>query len=307
MMLQETATTSKACAPDSEQALEMAIYGLRVTVSSSDSDLLSWVRSVFSSTFLPSTVQPYSNGVTVEYKVHIADDSSVDGLHSVSRGGTVVVQTHSRGEMQSCLERAITLDAAKHLGTNYLIHAGAVALKGRGVLLPASSGSGKSTLVAALALCGFDYYSDEVAVITAQGRLLPFSKAISLKPGGWQTISSSFPYDALEAASLPPYVVEVHHLKPPRLPSFSPEDGGCDVELVVLPSYVPGADPSIQPIPKSRALDRLVRESLNLSLLGRDGFDILFNLVQHARCYSLVTGDLTRAVMLLEGLMNDPA
>lgn len=57
------------------------------------------------------------------------------------------------------------------------VHAGAVAWKGRGILVPGASGAGKTTLVAALVAAGAEYYSDEFAVLDEAGRLLPYARA----------------------------------------------------------------------------------------------------------------------------------
>jgi hypothetical protein len=61
------------------------------------------------------------------------------------------------------------------------VHAGAVAYRGRGIVIPGKSFSGKTTLVAALARAGAEYYSDEYAVIQADGRLIPYPKELSLR------------------------------------------------------------------------------------------------------------------------------
>ncbi len=64
------------------------------------------------------------------------------------------------------------------------VHAGVVAHRGRAIVIPGLSFSGKSTLVAALVRAGATYYSDEYAVLDAQGSAHPYAKPLSLRNGG---------------------------------------------------------------------------------------------------------------------------
>jgi hypothetical protein len=65
------------------------------------------------------------------------------------------------------------------------VHAGAVAVDGRGIVLPGPSGAGKSTLTEALVRRGAEYFSDEFAVIGDGGLLWPLPSWLSLRlPGG---------------------------------------------------------------------------------------------------------------------------
>lgn len=63
------------------------------------------------------------------------------------------------------------------------VHAGVVAHRGRAIVIPGLSFSGKSTLVAALVRAGATYYSDEYAVLDAQGLTHPYVKPLSLRNG----------------------------------------------------------------------------------------------------------------------------
>lgn len=63
------------------------------------------------------------------------------------------------------------------------VHAGVVAVNGELLLFPGESFSGKSTLVAALVQQGATYFSDEYAVVTTEGIVLPYPRPISLRTG----------------------------------------------------------------------------------------------------------------------------
>ncbi len=71
---------------------------------------------------------------------------------------------------------------AEFADSKVFLHAGVVGWKNRAIVIPARSWSGKSTLVAELIKKGAVYYSDEYAVLDADGNVHPFPKWISLRP-----------------------------------------------------------------------------------------------------------------------------
>lgn len=77
----------------------------------------------------------------------------------------------------SDLERYVARRSADFV----FVHSGAVAWKGRAILLPGRSFAGKSALVAALLAEGADYLSDEFAVVDARGRVHPYARPLGLR------------------------------------------------------------------------------------------------------------------------------
>ena len=75
------------------------------------------------------------------------------------------------------LRMALALEAKEHV----FVHAGAVAVNGRGLILPGRTFTGKSTLTRALVEQGANYYSDEFAVLDAQGCLHPYTRPLSIR------------------------------------------------------------------------------------------------------------------------------
>jgi hypothetical protein len=64
------------------------------------------------------------------------------------------------------------------------IHAGVVEFESRVLLLPGISHAGKSTLVAELVRAGATYYSDEFALIDAEGMVHPFPRDLRMRQPG---------------------------------------------------------------------------------------------------------------------------
>ena len=66
--------------------------------------------------------------------------------------------------------------------THFLIHAGVVASKERGIIIVADSFLGKTTLVMALMRRGFRFLSDETAAIgRMDGRVYPFPRSLRIR------------------------------------------------------------------------------------------------------------------------------
>jgi hypothetical protein len=79
----------------------------------------------------------------------------------------------------------IDSELRRHVADNatkgFFIHAGVVAHHGRAIVMPGDSFSGKTTLVAELVRAGAAYYSDEYAVIDAQGLVHPYARPLSIR------------------------------------------------------------------------------------------------------------------------------
>jgi hypothetical protein len=82
------------------------------------------------------------------------------------------------------LESDLRLSVASESKRRIFMHAGVVGWNGRAILLPGRTLTGKTTLVAELLRAGATYYSDELAVLDARGRVHPFAKALSIRRKG---------------------------------------------------------------------------------------------------------------------------
>lgn len=89
-----------------------------------------------------------------------------------------------------------------HTGELVFVHAGVVAYRGAGIVLPGRSFAGKSTLVRALVDAGAEFYSDEYAMFEPDGRVAHYREPLSIRgPGGQEEHDIGSP-DALEAVSV---------------------------------------------------------------------------------------------------------
>ena len=98
------------------------------------------------------------------------------------------------GELSSAATLADALDAleshmqlyvAEMASNRLFLHAGVAGWGGRAIVLPGRSFAGKSTLVRELVRAGATYYSDEYAVLDAQGLVHPFTRPLGIRVEGF--------------------------------------------------------------------------------------------------------------------------
>ena len=161
--------------------MRFVAYGVRIGIRTNDPEMLDKVGDA-----LPPGWRPAGSPV-------------VERLYSVIAGGarhnrrssrvlyadaTRLVRTPDVLQLLHRLESDLSLYVATEARRRVFVHAGVVGWRGKAILLPGSSFSGKSTLVAELVRAGATYYSDEYAVLDAQGRVFPFARPLSMRAGG---------------------------------------------------------------------------------------------------------------------------
>jgi serine kinase of HPr protein (carbohydrate metabolism regulator) len=84
------------------------------------------------------------------------------------------------GAALESLEQALDFYVSAEARTRTFVHAGAVALGGKALIIPGRRNTGKTTLVAELVRQGATYYSDDHAVLDARGRVHPYPRALAI-------------------------------------------------------------------------------------------------------------------------------
>lgn len=191
---------------------------------------------------------------------------------------------------------------ANHCHQYLTIHAAVVERCGRAMILPAPPGSGKSTLCAGLVSRGWRLLSDELTVIDPSSAcIVPVPRPVSLKNASIEVIRRFAP-DAV----LGPVVHEttkgsVAHMRPPA-ESVRNADVLAAPGWVVLPKFVPGAPTRLEPLPKARALMRLISNAFNFNMHGAQGFELLADIVDRCDCFEFSYSQLDDAVCLFTEL-----
>lgn len=211
----------------------------------------------------------------------------------------------ARAQALPQLEWGLNYGLASRLTCYLLLHAGALAHRGRALLLSALPGSGKSTLTAALSLRGLRLLSDEFGVLDlARVHLLPMLRPVALKNASIDLIAARG-----ASARLGPRTDGTHKGTVAHLAPCTEDVDACHQParpaVVVFPRYLPAAPLTLQPVPRARAFARLAVNSFNYDALGPQGFDALGAMVAGSRCYEMQFSDLDAAVDALVRLLDD--
>ncbi|MCZ7599555.1 MAG: hypothetical protein M5U09_19965 [Gammaproteobacteria bacterium] len=99
---------------------------------------------------------------------------------------TGLIRLGNENELDAYLLHEIVECAIRQFSPLIVLHAGAVARAGVGIVLMAPSGAGKTTLTGVLARSGFEYLGDDVVPIAADDyAVIPVPMPLCAKAGSW--------------------------------------------------------------------------------------------------------------------------
>ena len=193
----------------------------------------------------------------------------------------------------------VNAEAIKGTATYLALHAGAVSRGGEAVILPAPPDSGKTTLTAGLVRAGFEYLSDEAALIDPGTAMVhPFPRAMWMEPPTVELLGRT-------GGGVPALEDDRYHYQVLAEDLRSGSAGGpCPVGFVIAPMYQKGSATSLEPIGRAEAVRMLAENSFNFPRFGASGLVVLHRLVAGARCFRLRVGDLETAVATVSELVR---
>jgi hypothetical protein len=223
-----------------------------------------------------------------------------DGFFALSLDGERIRETATAGGVVHFLLWRVHKEAVGSATGVLALHAGAVSWRGAGVVLPGATGSGKTTLVTGLIRAGFDYLSDEAALIDPRThRLQPFPKSLTLRPESLRLLPELTERLAPELAwntrlryDLPVEAVRSNALGDP-----------CNVRYVIIPRFLRGSKSRLVPISRAETLVYLSENAFNPHLFARRGLEELADVVRGAECFQMQVGDIESAVDAVKTLV----
>jgi hypothetical protein len=191
-------------------------YGVRVKIGGNDQALIDEAAKVANLSLLGNVEK--IDGAQFDHVFELIRTRS--GTYRLNQNDSYLASGRSRRKFLKFFDSIIRVSVGEYAVDRVFLHAGVVGWKGKAIVMPADSFQGKSTLVAELVRQGADYYSDEFAVLDAEGAVHPFARPISLRT---------------RDAHVKPYEVRVEDLGGRAASSPIP------VGMVLLTGYTEGA------------------------------------------------------------------
>ncbi len=125
-----------------------------------------------------------ASGSGLRYSLVVGNEVAPPGLDRLNllfRGNSLISAAYKLESVLGALESDLDLQVAKLAAPDRIfLHAGVVGWDGRAILVVGRPQSGTSTLVGELLRAGASYYSDQYAVLDAEGRVYPFARSLWL-------------------------------------------------------------------------------------------------------------------------------
>ena len=223
---------------------------------------------------------------------------STDGLAAF----TTLPATQAFHMVEWGLNWAVTAHAHHYV----VYHAAVLERDGRALVLPAPPGSGKSTLTAALAQRGWRLLSDELALLDPRdGRLYGLARPVNLKNQAI-ALMRDFAPDAVLTEPVPDTLKGTLSLMKAPGDAITRVREGARPAWVVVPSFEPGAEATLEPLPKAQAHLLLAEQAFNYDIHGADGFEATADLVDGAGCWAFTYSRLGDAIGVFDALAAEP-
>jgi hypothetical protein len=162
--------------------LTFTAYGVRVGVRVSDAATLARVAERLPPGWKPSASQTVSKLYSL-VSGGVESGGRVRRFRLLYTGARLAGRTLDEETILRVFESDLQLYVAERAPRRVFVHAGVVGWKGQAIVIPGRSLSGKTTLVAELVRAGAVYYSDEYAVLDAEGRVHPYARPLAVREG----------------------------------------------------------------------------------------------------------------------------
>ena len=163
-----------------------------------------------------------------------------DGLLSVMYDDNSIANGVDLRLALGILDAELRMYIALHAPDHVFVHAGVVGVEDRAIVFPGRSFAGKTTLVAALVKAGAEYWSDEYAVLDAEGLVHPYPKRLSVRINDTRETEEQ-PVESLGGRA---------------------GEGHLPVAVIAFTSYRPGAAWALRPCTAGEGAVKLLEHSI---------------------------------------------
>ncbi len=190
--------------------------------------------------------------------------------------------------------------------THIMLHASALAFGNMGVIFPASSGSGKTTIALALIAQGFQYLSDEVAVIDAEYLTLhPLPRGLVIRKNAFHLLQSL--NKPPPSAGFYPQTSSSHfrYFNPTAFTHQAAEQPVSVKHVIFLDKPAVSTKTHLKKIPKAQAVSQLLSCSFANRPLAEGNIAHCIKLSQRTECYALTGNNLQERVHAVLDLFRE--
>jgi hypothetical protein len=160
----------------SQHTVALRSYGVKLSISADKTETLSPILACLDDLLPGHEPIPVSD---FRHQFYISSEPNGDA--AIFKNGERLAAVCPFKDALDIFSSHIRLAVAENAADRVFIHAGAVGFGDKALIMPASSRCGKTTLTAELVRRGGLYYSDEYAVLDADGLLHPFPKPLSIR------------------------------------------------------------------------------------------------------------------------------
>lgn len=232
----------------------------------------------------------------------IEDPISSEGF-TLWQDGKLLIENESFRSMAYTLMSQVCFTLAYDSREGLLLHAAAVQIQGRGIILPGKTGAGKSTLTAWLLSQGGRYLTDELVYLpTGSDVVCGFSRPITFKRPARHLLSGLLSAQS-DASSV---------FRADPVDMIFPESFGSDVlaeelppDLIVFPNYQPDRELELHPLSKALAAYELMKCLANARNLDDHGLSEAVRLADMVPAYSLSFSNLEQAGETISQLLQN--
>jgi len=164
-------------------------YGVPVRIESNSREILEVAAATARAALLESTKS--IDCITTEQTFSLPVLS--DGTCRIIQNGETMVTAEPEPRFWKVFDSLVRILVAEFTKDRLFLHAGVVGWHGKAIILPGNSFYGKTTFVAELVRNGAVYYSDEYAVLDADGLVHPFARPLSMRTHGKSIVETATP------------------------------------------------------------------------------------------------------------------
>ncbi|MFH0960992.1 MAG: PqqD family peptide modification chaperone, partial [Pseudomonadota bacterium] len=236
-----------------------------------------------------------NKGISPDTSLWVLPDPGKENSWSICIDGRVAEQGVPSDRLLPHL-LTLTFVSISHAMADKLLFHAAVVKKGKGaILFPAAAGSGKTTLAAFLAMHGYTFFSDELAVLNVQDlTVLPCPLPMSIKSGSVKALSPYYPLLSQLTVYTRLDTKEVRYLPPPP-DSLAQITDEAKVTAIVFPQFAAHANTRIVGLDKASALARLVQTGSSSRELRPVDISAMISVIEKSPCFELIFSDVEEA------------